>query len=222
MLFVILLPIFLLFGLGILSIHLTRSDYIAARPYVGGALLGITGAVFCLYTIGLGRTQPSAGALFGSLFYNVLLAVLLAMQIPLILELISQAILPNPGKNLRLLRSYSAAEKKILQGDLPGAIAEYEEALKEVRDDTDAHFRLAELYFDNGDYGKAAKTYETALASAKKLGKDQHCLALTRLSEIYKDHLHDTESARKHLQTIIEKYPETKYAGYATDRIENL
>jgi tetratricopeptide (TPR) repeat protein len=106
--------------------------------------------------------------------------------------------------------------------DLPGAITQYERIIAEDPGELSARFRLAELCSENEDYRKAAGVYENILEQANEIGVDQHCSVLTRLSEIYAHRLDDADSARRHIHTIIKKYPDTKYAGYARDRLDSI
>lgn len=215
-------PILLLLGLGLLSIRLTFSGYFTGRPSRGWTVVGIALAIFLASTAGRSAGGSSAEAMFGILFHVILLALLLTLQVPLVVELLSQLIVPDPSKGLKLAKTYSEAEKKVAADDLPGAIVEYEKVIAKDSGDVAARLRLAELRYQNKEYRKAVTDYEALLAHPKKLGISQHCSVLTRVSEIYTQHLGDTETARKCIQTIIDKYPNTKYADYAIEHLHNL
>jgi tetratricopeptide (TPR) repeat protein len=201
------------------SIYLAFSGYLPGRTYIGWTFLGFYVTIFLAFAIFWLRPMQNP---FMQFFAALLLGLLLATQGPLVVELISQAVMPDPSKGLKLIKVYTEAEKRVVQDDLPGAIEEYEKVIAEDPDDVTARFRLAELCYQNEEYRKAAMAYEALLAREKGLDVNRHCSALTRLSEIYAQHLGDTKSARKHVQTIIDKYPGTKYAGYAMDWLENL
>ncbi|RJP65265.1 MAG: hypothetical protein C4532_17875 [Candidatus Abyssobacteria bacterium SURF_17] len=201
------------------SIYLAYSGYIPGRTHLGWAYFGFVLTVYFAFAYLCFRSIHDPFALFGSV---LLMSLLLATQGPFVLELISQSIMPDPSKGLKLIKVYTEAERKAAQDDLPGAIAEYEKVIAEDPDDMTARFRLAELCYENEEYRKAAMSYEAILTRASRLDVHQHCSALTRLSEIYATHLNDIKGARKHVKTIIEKYPGTKYAGYAMERLDKL
>jgi tetratricopeptide (TPR) repeat protein len=157
-----------------------------------------------------------------SFLYILFLTGLLGLQAPLIAELIAQATLPDPSRNLRPLKVHTTAERKVAEQDLPGAIAEYEKIVADDPKDIDARFRLAELCCEHEEYRKAVAVYEALLGHPRKLGIGQHCSMLTRLSEIYARHLGDPTMARQYVQTIIDTHPGTKYAEYAEARLSNL
>ena len=215
-------PILVLLGLGLLSIQLTFSGYIGGRPSVGWTIAGTALAIFLACTAGLSRISSSSEAMFGALFHIMLLGLLLALQAPLVIELVSQLVVPDPSRGLKLMKSYSEAETRVAAEDLTGAIKEYEKVLSKDSGDVTARLRLAELRCQNGEYRRAAADYEALLAHPKKLGISRHCSALTRLSEIYSQHLDDIENARKHIRTIMDTYPKTKYADYASEHLKTL
>ncbi|UCD59000.1 MAG: hypothetical protein JSV16_07830 [Candidatus Hydrogenedentota bacterium] len=205
--------------LAVFSIFLAYSGYLPGRTYIGWTVLGLYGAVFLWFAgVWLSKLQSP----FSLFFAAICLALLLALQGPLVLGLMSQTVMPDPSKGLKLIKVYTEAEGKVAQDDLAGAITEYEKVIVENPDDVAARFRLAELCCENREYRKGAMVYEALLAHADKLDISQHCSALTRLSEIYVQHLGDVESARRHIQTIIRMYPGTKYAAYAIEHLGNL
>ena len=156
------------------------------------------------------KDMGDAGGLF---IAAITLALILMTQGPLLFETITQSFVPNSSSGLKLLKVHTEAEKKVIEDDLPGAIAEYESIVAKDPEDLDALYRLAEICCQNHDYAKAAKAYHAIVARGRDLGIGQHCSALTRLSEIYANNLGDIEKARKCIRTIITEYPETKYAG---------
>ncbi len=209
----------ILVALVVLSFYLAYSDLLATRTYLGWILL----AVFLIFFIRFADLWVTKlDNPFHMFFAVLLLALIFLSQGPLLSELISQSVLPDPSKGLKLIKDYSEAERKVAQDDYTGAILEYEKVIAKTPDDTVARFRLAELCYENEDYRKAAMAYEALVARARQLDMRQHCSALTRLADIYTNHLGDKESAKKHIRTIIETYPDTKYSGYAADRLANL
>ncbi len=216
--FFVLGPIVLLIGLGILSNHLTFSGYIPGNTKIGWTLVCAALAVFFWPLILMLRSEQAGGV--GILLHIIFLSVLLAMQAPLVAELIT--LIPDRSRGLKALKVHSEAEKRVNDDDLSGAIEEFERIIAEDPHDLEARFRLAEVCCRNNEYRRAATTYEALLKSAKKLEMSSHCVALTRLSEIYAQHLGDVGRAREIINSIIEKYPNTKYARYAKDRLSTL
>lgn len=208
--------------LGIISIKLTSSGYISGRPDLGWALFGIAAAILFTTIALMSRGDTIDFGTIGTLFEIVFLCFLFGLQTPLALELLALTIVPVPGKGLKLLKVHSAAERKVIEDDIPGAIAEYERIVADDPKDFPAQYRLAELFCENKEYEKAAKAYRRFVSRGSELGVDQRCTALTRLSEIYAQNLGDKESARKCMQVILKEYPNTKYAGHAAARLENL
>ena len=209
----------ILLVLGGLSIYLSFSDYVPGHTTIGWAILGTYLFFYLLFAIVWLATVHDP---FSSLFAVVGLALLLAVEGPLVLELVSQSVLPDHSKGLKVIQVHTEAERKVTEDDLPGAIAEYEKVIAGNPADIVARFRLAELCCQNKEYRRAIAAYEDLLKSGESLDISQHCSALTRLSEICARQLGDMENARRHIQTIIETYPGTKYADYAVDRLGNL
>jgi len=209
----------ILLALGGVSIYLAYSGYIPGHTDLGWAFLGVYLIVYLMFAIAWVSTITGP---FSSMFAVVGLALLLALEAPLVVELVSQSVMPDPSKGLKLIEVHTEAERKVAEDDLPGAIAEYEKVIAENPVDVVARFRLAELCYEDHKYHKAVTAYEALLSYTQKLDISQHCSALTRLSEIYAQRLGDVESARRHIQTIIETYPDSKYASYARARLDNL
>lgn len=215
-------PVAILLVLGAASIYLTYSGLLSGRTHIGWALLGVAAAVFLTSVVWHSGTGEIGYGTIALVFYIVFLSIFFALQGPLLLELITMTILTDPSKGLKILKVHTVAERKVTEDDLPGAIAEYERIITDDPEDFEARFRLAELCSENEQYAKAAAVYEMLFEHAKDLSTGQHCSALTRLAEIYARHLGDVNAARRYIQTIIETYPDTKYAGYARDRLSTL
>jgi tetratricopeptide (TPR) repeat protein len=167
--------------------------------------------------------RAGAGGLgIGALFHIIFLSLLLMLQAPLLVELVTLAVMPDSSRGLKLLKVHTEAEKRVIQDDLPGAILEYESIIAEDPGDIEARFRLAELRYQNEEYRKSASAYEALLGHSQELDMDRHCSVLTRLSEIYAHQLGDVETARAFVQRIVSEYPDTRYADYAREHIDNL
>ena len=96
------------------------------------------------------------------------------MQAPLIADLLSPALMPDPSKGLTVTSDHSKAESDSIKGDFVTAVEEYERVIAKDPHDAIAHFELAQLYFEKKDYRKAAGIYEKGLAHAKRLRKEQY------------------------------------------------
>jgi tetratricopeptide (TPR) repeat protein len=208
-----------LLALAVVSIYMSLSGYLPGRTHIGWAFLAafIAGtAVFGV--IWFSRYTDAVGQFLGLM----IIIVLLASQSPLAAELVSQGAVPDGSKGLKLLNVHTSAERMVIEDDLPGAIAEFERIIENDPEDYPARFRMAEVCCQAEDYRKAVAAYEALLEYAGELSRDQHCLALTRLADIYANNLGDTANARRCIHMIIEKYPNTSYAGHARARLANL
>jgi len=218
-------PVLLLIFLGLLimsagAYRLSISGILDSNEYIGWIYLG---AYLVIYIPFVAAWYRATGEVQGwEILYIILLAVLIVPVGHLGAELVKLAILPDPSRGLKLLRVHSDAEKKVAQDDLPGAIEEYEKVLAKRPSDIAARLRMADLCNEAKQYEKAASAYEVLVKKPKGLGVDQHCSVLTRLSEIYARHLGEHEKARATVQMIIDKYPDSEYAGFAKERLANL
>jgi len=218
-LLIILGPVVALCALAVVSVNLANSGFLERRKYVGWALLGFALVIFFSSVIWQARTAESSLTLS---IYIIGLSFLAAMQGPLVAELLTLTFWPDRSRGLKLLRSYSAAERKIIEGDLSGSIAEYESAIAEDPDDIEARLRLAETLFESKEFQKTVDAYEAVLNRAPKLSAERHCLILTRLARIHAEEFGDVDKARELLATIIEKHPDTEYSRYAKECISGL
>ena len=206
--------------LSYLAVRLANSGIVVGRDYVGWAYLG---AYMMIYIPFVAAWFRAAGDVTGwEILYIILFTVLIIPVGILAAELAAQALVPDPSRGLKLLTVHSAAEKKVTEDDLPGAIAEYESALAKHPNDVAARLRMAALCQEAKEYEKAAAAYETLAGKPRDLNMDQRCSVLTQLSEIYARHLGQMEKARGAVQKIIDLYPDTDYSKFAKERLENL
>jgi len=203
-----------------LSVRLANSGFFAGREDVGWILFG---GVLILYISFVAAWYRATGEVTGwEALYIIFLAVLILPLGVLGAELVTLTFMPDPSKGLKYLRAHTEAEKKVAQDNLPGAIEEYENLIAKDPNDIPARMRMAELCSEIEDFEKAAKAYEGTLKKAHLLGVDRHCSVLTRLSEIYARNLGEPERARELVRVIVDKYPDTEYAAFARERLENL
>lgn len=213
---VLLIP---LIALVFVSLQLAFSANLAGRLHVGWILL----AAVCVLTYELvARWMAMSPGPTSKLMAGLVGALLFGSQAPLLIELVTHTFLSGRSKGLKLLEVHSEAERLAAQDDLPDAIKEYERIIAQNPEDVDSQSRLADLLYQNGEYRKSAETYQGMLEHAHELGADRHCSILTRLSELYANHLGDIEKARRYVRTIIREYPDTRYAGYARSRLQGM
>jgi tetratricopeptide (TPR) repeat protein len=209
----------LLIGLALLSLQLAFSGNLEGRLLRGWILL-IVVVVLTIELIGTAiyrYTDPAAKFAVGTIG-----VILFGSQTPLFLALIVETFSFKRSKGLNLLEVHSEAERLAIDDDLPGAIREYARIVAEKPEDIDSMLRLAELLSEHGAYRKSARVYENLLAHADKLKMARHCSVLTRLAELYAHQLGDIEKARAFTRTIMNQYPDSKYARYAMDRLKNM
>jgi tetratricopeptide (TPR) repeat protein len=205
--------------LALVSLQLAFSGNLEGRLLLGWLLLIVV--LVSAYEL-VARWMAAFPDPFTKIAAGVMGALLFGSQCPLLVALITHTILPDRSKGLRLLKAHSEAEKKVIEDDLPGAIAEYEMVIAEDPENIEARIRLADLLYQSGEHLKSAGAYEALLKRSDKIGADRRCFVLTRLSDLYANHLGDTAKARRFIETIIGEYPTTKYARYARARLSNL
>jgi tetratricopeptide (TPR) repeat protein len=203
-----------------LAVRLANSGIVQGYEYVGWAYLGAYMVVYIPFVAAWFRATGDISGM--EILYIIMFAVLIIPVGILGAELAAQALVPDSSKGLKLLKVNSAAERKVAEDDLPGAIAEYESALAKDPNDVAARLRMADLCQEAKEYEKAATAYEALAGKPRGLNVGQRCSVLTQLSEIYARHLGQMEKAREAVQKIIDLYPDTDYAKFAGERLKNL
>jgi tetratricopeptide (TPR) repeat protein len=216
-LFIVLLSIVI--PLAVVSLKLAFSGNLEGRLVQGWILLI---AVCALAYELVARWMAMAPGPNATLTAGLLGALLFGSQAPLVLSLLTHTFSFNRSKGLNLLEVHSEAERLAIDDDLPGAAREYARIVSENPGDIESMFRLAEVLYENGEYRKSARAYEHLLGHADELGMARHCSVLTRLSELYAQHLADVERARAFTKAIVKAYPDSRYARYAMDRLRNM
>jgi len=207
----------------IISLWFAFSGWVERYTILGWVFLAVFSAVYISFCkVWFASLVDSISGIMISLLSVVLSGLILATQGPLLLELISWSVTPDPSRGLKTVKFHSAAERKVIEDDLPGAIAEYEKIIAGDPDDIEARFRMADLCYQNKDYQKAVEPYQALANLSEKLDLSQHCSSLMRLSEIHAQNLGDFAGARKFLEKIIEEHPDTKFSEYVADRLEIL
>jgi len=207
----------------IISLWFAFSGWVERYTILGWVFLAVFSAVYISFCkVWFATLVDSISGIMISLLSVVLSGLILATQGPLLLELISRSVLPDPSRGLKLLKVHTEAERKVAEDDLPGAIEEYQKIIAKDPDDITARFRMADLCYQNKDYRKAVEAYRALAELNEKLDLSQQCSALMRLSEIHAGNLGDLRGARKYLEKIIEEHPDTKFSEYATNRLDIL
>jgi tetratricopeptide (TPR) repeat protein len=212
-------PILAVIALGMVFRNLADSGFLHEHKYVGWLVLALEITVF----LSTAAKRASAGGLgFVALAYILFMGYILAMQARLVADLLILTFAPDRSDGLKVIKSYSMAERKIIQDDLGGSIAEYKRAIAEDPDDVEARLRLAEVLFENADYRMSVETYDEVLQRQRTLSVERRCLILTRLASIHAGKFGDKGKARELLQSIIDTYPGTRFSEYAKERMADL
>jgi len=123
---------------------------------------------------------------------------------------------------IKLSRSYTPAQVHMAKGEYEKAIEEYRKVLKEDPDDTIAQCEIADIYFRRlNEPKKALAEYYKALEQ-KDYDRGLWVFAVNRIADLYSQELKKPDWAVIELRRIIEKFPDTKYAKRAKERIERL
>ncbi len=206
-------------ALGVVLFNLAKSGYLHEHTYVGWAVLGVELAIFFWAAV---RQAGAPGSGFTALAYIFFLGLIFATQAFHISELFVLTFAPDRSDGLKVIKTYSIVERKIIEDDLRGSIAEYEGAVADDPGDIEARLRLAEMLFRNEDYEKCGETYEDVLKRERRLSAERHCLILTRLAKIHAEQFSDPDKARELLLSIIDKYPDTRFSKYARECMAGL
>ncbi len=158
-----------------------------------------------------------------TLLFVVLLigAVVATLYSPFIASVFSsffERVLFPPGGGE--IKSYDIAEKFASQGLYSEAIAEYEKAIEEDPEDVNARLFLADVYCKMDQYEQAARTLLETLEH--DLPAEKWCHIANRLADILVQKTGAPDEAVRILTRIVEKYPRTKFARYAQERIERI
>ncbi len=205
--------------LAVVSMHVAFAGNLEGRAHLGWILLIVSCALTYEF---IGRWMATHPGPTTKILVGCVGAILFGAQTPLLVALITHTFSFRGTGGLKLLEVHSRAEQLISEDDLPGAIAEYEDILTQTPDDLDVWILLADLLYKNGEHRRSAGAYEVVLNQSQDLAVHRHCLVLTRLSELYAHHLDDMARARGFVETIIREHPGTKYARYASDRLNNM
>ncbi len=124
-------------------------------------------------------------------------------------------------KNFRVRPQYSIAEARVRQGRYADAVAAFREDIAKFPDETYPHIRIAELLREQLDDPDAALA-ELHAALHKATGEDAFALVAGRLADWLMELKNDRTAAIATLREIETRYPGTKHARLAQERIARL
>ena len=114
------------------------------------------------------------------------------------------------------------AAAKVTQGDYEGAIKAYKAIALDEPDNRFPIFEIAKIHYEHlDDIDSAIKTFEDSLES-KEWPENDAAAMMFRLQQIYLEDKQDEEQAKKILETVIEKFPETRHSANAHHRLNEL
>jgi tetratricopeptide (TPR) repeat protein len=122
------------------------------------------------------------------------------------------------GTGSRIVPQYSTAEARVKAGKYADAIAEFRKVLEKFPDDVLAHVRIADLYVEFLNQPKLA---EAELLAARAKEKDA-LLVANRLADLYQFKMQQPVRAIAILREFQARWPETREAGSAEERIKIL
>lgn len=119
------------------------------------------------------------------------------------------------------IRTYSMAEGYEAKGEYLKAIREYRKLLEEDPTNADAQFSMADIYaYRLKNYTRAMEEFYQVLD--KKCSNNLWISTIHRLADIYSQEFKKCNQAILELQKIIEKFPHTKSAQRAKERIKEI
>lgn len=167
---------------------------------------------------------PGLGATFISpplvALYWVLIAVFVA---PPTAKFVSDKLVGSMfmGRAGKITREYSRAKSLAARGKFEEAIEEYRRGLENEPDNVMLRMEIAEIYSgEMKDYHRAISELKRCLDL--KLGATQGASILNRIADIYETNLGDIERALAALKKIQERWPGTKLAARAQERINTI
>lgn len=183
------------------------------------------GGLFIKLVMGMSGAIDSEArfAAIGCFLLAVMCALVIAIVLaPSLTEKCSDSffnlLYPQPKK---VSKTYGRARTYLVNEKYPEAIEEYRKAWEEDPDDVNAILQIADIYNHKlKDYKKAIPEYEKALAM--RIDDNQWVFVRNQLADIYAQPLKQPRKAIAQLKEIIAKFPQTKYAQQAGERIKRL
>lgn len=135
-------------------------------------------------------------------------------------ERFSQLGLPRDDQ-LQVRPQYSIAEARVAQGRYHEAIAEFRRVIEQHPSEPYPHLRIAELLHDKLNDSDTAIT-ELHIALQKTQTDDAFALLANRLADWLLQHRRDIHGAQAVLQEICTRYPNTRHARAARERLARM
>jgi tetratricopeptide (TPR) repeat protein len=115
---------------------------------------------------------------------------------------------------------YGRARALIIDGKFNEAIGEFSKILEESPDDDYSRQQIAEIYAEHlKNYHKAIEEYKKLLEM--KIDENRSISTLSRLADLYGDHLNERRIAVEMLEEIVRRYPDSPNANRARRRLES-
>ena len=114
------------------------------------------------------------------------------------------------------------AEQHERERKYQSAIDLYKKAIAKNRKNPAPRLKLANLYLRLKKYDLCLGCMEETLQACRGMPMSERCTLMNRMADICLQHKQDPAAASKILLRIISEYPESTYAAYARERIENL
>ncbi|MDW8343997.1 MAG: tetratricopeptide repeat protein [Verrucomicrobiae bacterium] len=135
-------------------------------------------------------------------------------------ERFSQLGLPTDDQ-LEVRPQYSIAEARAAQGRYHDAIAEFRRVIEQHPNEPFPHIRIAELLHDKLQNPDAAIA-ELQIALQKAQTDDAFAIIANRLADWLLQHRHDIMGAKSVLQAICTRYPSSRHARAARERLARI
>ncbi len=114
------------------------------------------------------------------------------------------------------------AAAKVSQGDYEGAIKAYRAIASEEPENRFPVFEIAKIQQEYlNDVDAAIETFEDSLENTDWAENDAAAI-LFRLQQIYLESKQDEEHAKALLQTVIDRFPETRHSANAHHRLNEI
>jgi tetratricopeptide (TPR) repeat protein len=124
----------------------------------------------------------------------------------------------NKGK---VSKDYSRAKWLVTQERFSEAVEEFRKALEDEPDNISVRMEIAEILSrDLKDFGRAVSEFETCLEL--RVSEAQGAIILNRIADIREENLSDADAAIRTLRRIGERWPASKAAERAEERIRTL
>jgi hypothetical protein len=218
----ILMLALVLAGLGwVMARALKRSDDPTRLVVKWGVTALLAGALFWVLSSG-----PSVGGAFGVPFLCVLLGVLLSLLwAPSVAVMFSRPITALFDGGLEEAKPqplYSMAQAKRKRGRLREALYEVQQQLERFPNDFEGQMLMAEIQAEDLKDLEVAQTTILRLCEQPGHTPGNLTAALNRLADWQLKYGLDMEAARRTLQEVIDRFPDSQWSYAATQRLAHL